>query len=80
MRKNYEHAMKLIVKQFEEITNGPAITLRFVYADPANVGAAVSVATPVAYYAISGQRLTAKPHGLALVRLSDGRVVKRILK
>lgn len=79
VKMNLETVVKT-TNGYVSIDDGPSITLQFVYADPASVGAAVSVATPVAYYAISGQRLTAKPHGLALVRLSDGRVVKRILK
>lgn len=69
-----------IIGGYQVIDDGPTITLQFVYADPANVGSTVSVATPVAYYSLSGQRLPSRPHGLALVRLSDGRVVKRLLR
>ncbi len=69
-----------IIGGYQVIDDGPTITLQFVYADPASVASTVSVATPVAYYSLSGQRLPSRPHGLALVRLSDGRVVKRLLR
>ena len=77
---NLESVVKSI-NGYSVIDDGPAITLQFVYSDGANVpSTGVDVATPVAYYSLSGQRLPAKTRGLALVRLSDGRVVKRILK
>ncbi len=68
------------VSDYTVIDDGPTITLQFVYADPASVASAISVATPVAYYSLSGQRLSSRPHGIALVRLSNGKVVKRMLK
>ena len=68
------------INDFAVIDDGPTITLQFVYADPASVASAVSVATPVAYYSLSGQRLSGRPHGMALVRLSNGKVVKRMVK
>ncbi|MBQ9559523.1 MAG: hypothetical protein IJV08_06010 [Bacteroidaceae bacterium] len=76
-----EAVVKAVGDNYAVIDDGPTVTLRFVYSDGAGVSSsAVSVATPVAYYSLSGQRLPGKPHGLTLVRLSDGRVVKRILK
>ena len=71
-----------VIGGYEVIDEGPTITLQFVYADPATriSSASTSVATPVAYYSLSGQRLSSRPRGMALVRLSDGRVVKRCLK
>lgn len=66
---------------YEVIDDGPTITLNFVYSDPASVrSSSVSVATPVAYYSLSGQRLSGRPHGIVMVRLSDGRVVKRVIR
>lgn len=69
-----------IIGGYSAIDDGPGITLQFVYADPASVASSVSVATPVAYYSLSGQRLSGRPHGMALVRLSNGKVVKRLVK
>ena len=76
---NLESVVKSITG-YTVIDDGPSITLQFIYSDGANVDATVSVGTPVAYYSLSGQRLPEKTRGLILVRLSDGRVVKRILK
>ena len=76
---NLESVVK-ITTGYMVTDDGPGITLQFVYADPASVDAAVSVATPVAYYSLSGQRLPEKTRGLVLVRLSDGRVVKRVIR
>lgn len=68
------------VNDYAVVDDGPTITLQFVYADPASVASSVSVATPVAYYSLSGQRLSCRPHGMALVRLSNGKVVKRMVR
>ena len=76
---NLESVVKTI-NGYTVIDDGPAITLQFIYSDGANVGSAVDVATPVAYYSLSGQRLPEKTRGLVLVRLSDGRVVKRVIR
>ena len=76
-------ALQTVVKTttgYLVIDDGPSVTLQFVYANPSGVSSAISVARPVAYYSISGQRLTGRPHGMVLVRLSDGRVVKRIIR
>lgn len=67
-------------KQFEEITNGPAITLRFVYADPASVQSTVQVLRPVARYALDGTQLRSTQRGIQLVRYSDGSVRKVVQK
>ena len=66
--------------QFEEIVNGPAITLRFVYADPAGVQSAMQVVRPVARYALDGTSLRGAKHGIQLVRYSDGTVRKVVQK
>ena len=76
-------SLQTVVKTINDYTvidDGPTITLQFVYAAPASVSSSVSVATPVAYYSLSGQRLSGRPHGMALVRLSNGKVVKRMVK
>ena len=67
-------------KQFEEIANGPAITLRFNFADPASVNSAMQVVRPVAYYGIDGSRQKTAQRGIQLVRFSDGTVRKVIRK
>lgn len=80
VKLNLESVVKTI-SGYTVIDDGPAITLQFIYGDGSNVpSTGVSVATPVAYYSLSGQRMPDKARGLMLVRLSDGRVVKRILK
>lgn len=63
------------------IALGPKVTVHYVYADPASledVGATQPV--PVAYYGLDGRRLSAPQRGINLVRLSDGRTVKQIVK
>ena len=79
LKASLEAVVKTI-SGYSVIDDGPTITLQFVYADPASVSAGMSVATPVAYYSLSGQRLSGRPHGMALVRLSNGKVVKRMVK
>jgi hypothetical protein len=65
----------------ESLEDGPSITLVFSYADPSRVSAtSTKVATPVAYYNLSGRPVAADTKGVVLVRMSDGRVVKRIRK
>lgn len=76
-----ESVVKTIGDNYTVTDDGPCITLKFVYADPAHVddtGAALP--TPVEYYSLSGQRLSARHRGIAVVRLSDGSVEKRILR
>jgi len=80
VKVNLEAVVKT-VDGYTVVDDGPGITLQFVYANSDKVGSmSTSVATPVAYYSLSGQRLSAKARGVALVRLSDGRVVKRICR
>ena len=76
-----ETVVKTIGDNYTVIDDGPSLTLNFVYADPAHVDdAGASVAVPVAYYSLSGQRLSSSHRGIAVVRLSDGSVEKRILR
>lgn len=60
---------------------GPTVTVKFVYSDPASVN---NVANPsVAQqqcYSISGQRMANGSKGLAIVRMADGHVVKKIVR
>ncbi len=63
--------------RFDEIIDGPAVTLRFVYGDEAGVAASKpGIATPVSYYTLDGSRATALRRGIYLVRYSDGTVRK----
>lgn len=76
-----ESVVKTIGNSYTVTDDGPAITLKFVYADPANVSATgEALATPVAYYSLSGQRLSPQHRGIVVVRLSDGSIEKRILR
>lgn len=81
VKVNLETVVAVAGGSYTSIDDGPCVTLQFVYSDPSAVSAAgVSVAKPVAYYSLSGQRLPDKARGLALVRMSDGRVVKRVIR
>ena len=80
VKMNLETVVKS-VSGYTVIDDGPSITLQFIYSNGAKVASSgVSVATPVAYYSLSGQRLPDKARGLLLVRLSNGKVVKRIVR
>ncbi|MBQ8051370.1 MAG: hypothetical protein IJ197_07325 [Bacteroidaceae bacterium] len=81
VKLHLETVVKAIGDSYVVTDDGPGITLRFVYADPAHVDETTTqVATPVAYYSLSGQRLSPQHRGIAVVRLSDGTVEKRILR
>ena len=81
LKLRLESVVKAVGDNYIVTDDGPAITLSFIYSDGASVSSAgVSVATPLEYYSLSGQRLPKGTHGIALVRMSDGRVVKRVLK
>ncbi|MBQ8968731.1 MAG: hypothetical protein IJ064_03230 [Bacteroidaceae bacterium] len=76
-----ESVVKTIGDNYTVTDDGPCITLKFVYADPSHVDATgAALPTPVEYYSLSGQRLPSTYRGIAVVRLSDGRVEKRILR
>ena len=63
------------------IAEGPKVTVCYVYADPASLeSVGVASPMPVAYYGLDGRQLTAPQRGINLVRLSDGRTVKQIVK
>lgn len=64
---------------FESLEDGPTVTLVFNYADPSRVSAtSTKVAIPVAFYNLNGQPVASDAKGVVLVRMSDGRVLKRI--
>lgn len=65
---------------YKTVDAGPTITIRFVYADPAHVTATAMIASPVAYYTLGGQRVSTLHHGVNVVRMSDGRILKRIVR
>lgn len=61
---------------------GPKVTVKFVNADPAGISAVGSAADNkvVAVYDASGARLSAPQKGLNIVRLANGKTVKRVVK
>ena len=68
---------------------GPSVTLHFVYTDPASIANTERSSFNVQrYYDLQGRRLNVqrstfnvqRPQGLGIVRLADGRVIKRIVK
>ena len=74
-----EAVVKAIGDSYATIDEGPTITLRFIYKDPTKVAqTGIAVAKPVAYYSLNGQPLSANAHGVVLVRMSDGRVLKQV--
>lgn len=66
---------------FSFIDYGPMITVEFVNPDPAGIGAQeMSVAVPVARYAVDGRIVSAQDRGLQVVRYSDGTVRKVVVR
>ena len=61
---------------------GPSVTLNFVYADPASIdNVERSTLNVQRYYDLQGRRLIVqRAHGLNIVSLADGRVIKRIIQ
>lgn len=64
-----------------DVAQGPAVTVRYEYADPAGISgvAADAVSKPVAYYDAKGNRQPAMQKGLNIVRYANGEV-KKIVK
>lgn len=61
---------------------GPKVTVKFVHADPTGISsglAGTADASVVAVYSASGARLSAPQKGLNIFRLSNGKVVKRVI-
>lgn len=61
---------------------GPSITINFSYTDPAGVSGitADKDATVIARYNAAGQQIGAAQKGLNIVRLSNGKTIKQIIK
>lgn len=79
--KDYSKPIPKDVYQF--LAYGPSVTVAFNYTDPAGIDDATAGslnAVETARYTLDGQRLTAPRKGLNLVKMSDGRVVKTLVK
>jgi hypothetical protein len=63
-------------------TNGPTVTVNFVYPDPSGVTNVTtdSNATEVAYYNAAGQRIFKLSKGLNIIKLSNGKAYKKFIK
>ncbi|MBR1414736.1 MAG: hypothetical protein IJ570_02605 [Prevotella sp.] len=59
---------------------GPKVTIKFDYADPANISNIKAGQAEVARYSLCGRRLTAPQKGINIVRLANGKAVKKIVK
>ncbi len=68
--------------KYESIGMGPKITINYVYSDPAGINDinGDSKATIMARYDTSGRRLTDACRGLNIVKTSDGKVIKQIVR
>jgi hypothetical protein len=64
------------------IGDGPKVTLKFIYTDPANVKGVNEDDRAVVTdrYTVGGNRLSAPQKGLNIVRKSDGTVKKVVIK
>ena len=70
-----------LLKSYTEIADGPTVTVSYVYQDEAAVTALNNgEATPTARYTINGQRTDAPVKGVNIVRLSNGKTIKQIVK
>lgn len=68
--------------KYESIGMGPKITINYVYSDPAGINDinGDSKTTIMARYDTSGRRLTDACRGLNIVKTSDGKVIKQIVR
>ena len=70
-----------LLKLYTEIADGPTVTVSYVYQDEAAVTALNNgEATPTARFTINGQRTDAPVKGVNIVRLSNGKTIKQIVK
>ena len=70
-----------LLKSYTEIADGPTVTVSYVYQDEAAVTALSNgEATPTARFTIYGQRTDAPVKGVNIVRLSNGKTIKQIVK
>ena len=68
--------------QFEPQEMGPQVTVVYDYVDPAGINSTLteSQVAVSAVYSADGRQLDTPQHGLNIVRLSDGRVVKTYMR
>ena len=71
----------IVTSKYEPATEGSKVTVNFVYPDPAGLqGIRENKANIVARHSISGQRLDAPRKGINILSLSNGRIIKSIVK
>ena len=64
----------------EIIGYGPKVTVNFVYnSESANINNTVAEAKALEYYNVRGQRIDTPRKGLNIIKLADGRTIKKIL-
>jgi hypothetical protein len=63
----------------EIIGYGPKVTVKFDYRDPASISSA-KTATAERFYSLTGRPAARPQKGVNIVRLADGKIVKRIIK
>lgn len=62
-------------------TNGPKITVNFIYNDPASInGVSNDGAKAVAFYNANGQQINNLQKGLNFIKYSNGKTVKTVIK
>lgn len=61
---------------------GPKVTVNFIYADPAAINAPSTQVSgqAEAYYSLSGSRRSTPQHGISIVRLANGKMIKKIVR
>ena len=60
---------------------GPKVTVKFIYNEQsANISHVQEAQREVAYYSLTGKRLSAPTRGINIVRLANGKAVKRIVR
>ena len=70
-----------LLKSYTEIADGPTVTVCYIYQNGTAVDALNNgEATPTARYTINGQRTDAPVKGVNIVRLSNGKTIKQIVK
>ncbi len=72
---------KFPVKFGDVIGNGPTVTVNFIYADPTGVDKIEDTkAQVVARYNAAGARISAPVRGLNILKMSNGKTIKQVLK
>lgn len=63
-----------------KIADGPAVDVVFQYVDPAHVGSVPAEASMVERFNLQGVSVDARHKGIGISRMSDGRIVKTLIK